>query len=154
MTECSPYISDQSTTSLTILLTNEELEKRQAVFDISNRTEIINRFEVPPLFLEWANNLLHRLSALKEEVRRNSPERVKMRLWLGELDSVDSIEASLDGRDIHELLSPTHYLSDAPLEYYRCLLLREEMKRALTLNRKEWRRSWIYGSFFMEMLPL
>ena len=140
-------------------MTDEERGKRPAVTNIDSRTEIIRRFEIPPVFCDWANGLLRRLSALaalvvEEDERIADPEYVNMRLWLGEEnpDSLDSIESTLDAQDIYDLLQPKQFLTDTPLEYYRWLLIREEMKRALMLNRKAWRRSWIHGPFFMELL--
>ena len=64
----------------------------------------------------------------------------------------DLLSETMDAHAIYELIAPAHWLTDATLDCYRLLLLREEMKRALTLNRKEWRRSWVHSSLFMSLL--
>lgn len=144
MTEFSPFISSKSMIDLTIKLTNEEEKQRLAVTDITNRSDIIKRFEVPGQFSECSMEVLNSLTLLETEpARRGSPECVKMILFLrtDKSDSLGTIEGSLDGQDIHELLQAQYFLSDAPLEYYRCLLICEEMKRALMLNQVQWRKS-------------
>ena len=155
MTECSPYISIQSTINLSISLSEEERTQRPAVTDIKDRANVICRFKVPKQFFEWSTELLNRLSSIENVgERKASPDSVKMSLWLGPIgeDTFDAIDGNVNGHYIHELLQPGSFISDDVIDSYRCLLLREEMKRALMFHRKEWRRSWIYSTFFMPML--
>ena len=162
LTKCSPYVSDSRRVALTIELTEEEKNSELVRIDITTGVGVIGRLSVPPMFQETVATLQKGLDDLgigleKEEdkrtVRRKSPECVKVILWLGPTaDSLESIESSLDGCDIHTLLTNEAYLSDAPLDYYRCLLVREEMKRALIFHKEHWRKSWIHSTSFMSML--
>ena len=162
LTKCSPYVSDSRRVALTIELTEEEKNSELVRIDITTGVGVAGRLSVPPMFQETVATLQKGLDDLgigleKEEdkrtARRKSPECVKVILWLGPTaDSLESIESSLDGCDIHTLLTDEAYLSDSPLDYYRCLLIREEMKRAQIFHKEHWRRSWIHSTSFMSML--
>ena len=65
---------------------------------------------------------------------------------------LETLESSLCGNAIHELLHPQAYLTDSPIDYYRILLVKDEMKRALMYRQKDWRRSWIHSTSFMQLL--
>ena len=88
----------------------------------------------------------------KKEIRAEmrNLDCIKTVLWLGEdkTNLLNTIEVSVDGQDILSLIQDKFFLSDSPIEYFRCMLLKEEMKRALTLHKEVWRRSWIHSTFF------
>ena len=161
MTEYSPYVSDSRRVALTIELTEEEKNSELVCIDITTGDVVTGRLSVQPMFQETVRELQQGLEALgaglsKEkgsDMRRKSTECVKMILWLCSTeDSLQSIEASLDGQDIYALLTDECYLSDSPIDYYRGLLIREEMKRAQIFNKEHWRRSWIHSTLFMTFL--
>jgi len=91
----------------------------------------------------------------KEAIQREMSDfdciRTVLRLGEDKTNYLNTIEVTVDGQDILSLIQDKFFLCDTPIEYYRCMLLKEEMKRALTLHKEEWRRSWIHGTFFMTL---
>ena len=53
--------------------------------------------------------------------------------------------------DCRELLSKTHFLRGATLDFYRCLLLKQDRERCIQFP-GQWIPSWIHGTDFCERL--
>ena len=62
------------------------------------------------------------------------------------------LDASLSSFDLHQLLAPTHFLTDASIHYYRCLLMREELRRWHRFKSSGWRKCIIHSTLFMTAL--
>ena len=155
--DCSPGVTSKGVVRLLIEKhsgTSSEIAAEAALESVSN---IRQQLEVASPFQESTMILLSTLESLKRPKKRIislKPEHaVKALLLLGpDENNRETIEASMDAQDIYALLKCRAFISDAPLNYYRCLLIREEMKRALMYDSSEWVRSWIHSTLFMDLL--
>ena len=154
LVDSSPYVPDVRRAELTIELSENDKTGHLVLIDCTTGGLVLKRLTVSPMFRDSVSKLEAGLSVLKgPDERKATTECVKMILRLGSTkDSIESLEADLSGHDIHELLHNGAFLTDSPIDYYRCLLIREEMKRALIFHQDKWGRSWIQTTFFMSLL--
>ena len=68
-----------------------------------------------------------------------------------DLMSDNLLHECISGHDIHELLTPRIFLTDAPINCYRLLLMREELKRAQQ-TKNSFNRSFIHSTAFWVLL--
>ena len=154
LVDSSPYVPDVRRAELTIELSENDKTGHLVLIDCTTSGLVLKRLTVSPMFRDSASKLEAGLTVLKgPDERKATTECVKMILRLGSTkDSIESLEADLSGHDIHELLHNGAFLTDSPIDYYRCLLIREEMKRALIFHQDKWGRSWIQTTFFISLL--
>ena len=153
---CSPCVANNNVVQLGVKndLIRNELFQNCALRSFS-ADMLLQQSEVTSVFRQKCLEMLNTLESLKEKGKRiNSPDHaIKMLLPLmHDANSRYTLEASMCAQDIYTLLKSREFLSDSPINYYRCLLIREEMNRALTYPITEWTRSWIHSTFFMEQL--
>ena len=153
---CSPCVANNNVVQLGVKndLIRNELFQNCALRSFS-ADMLLQQSEVTSVFRQKCLEMLNTLESLKEKGERiNSPDHaIKMLLPLmHDANSRYTLEASMCAQDIYTLLKSREFLSDSPINYYRCLLIREEMNRALTYPITEWTRSWIHSTFFMEQL--
>ena len=61
------------------------------------------------------------------------------------------LKGSISCHNMEELLTPKHFLTDFSIEYYQCLLMREELDRAQR-GRTKWKPCYVHTTLFMTVL--
>ena len=119
---------------------------------VPNESEMAGCFYVPQLFFEETDLLLCGLSNKNKNLmdgRRQ--EGVQLIVSSNGRDEPFLLKGSISSHDMEELLTPTNYLTDSLIEYYRCLLMREELKRAQSY-RANWKPCFVHTTLFMTVL--
>ena len=159
--DCSPGVSTKGRVVRLQIGKHSRIENEMtADWALESVSDIRQRFLVSLPFQEITTNLLATLESLKRPKQQRiispKPEHaVRLLLLLGPDENIrESIECSMDAQDIYVLLKGRSFVNDATLNYYRCLLIKEEMNRALRYHSSEWVPSWIHSTFFMQLLML
>ena len=104
---------------------------------------------VPPLFLTFIQQLLISLDdSTKDDY---NAREFGMKLIVSSATDETLLVSSITCGDIKWLLTDGDYLTDSTLEYFCCLLMREEMSRANTIAR-DWKPCFITSTLFMTVL--
>ena len=111
------------------------------------------KFRIPSEFNTTTDNMLVAVG----QVTKTSPQAAdvgfRMRLMFDKVDGehIALLHQAISGHDIHELLTPNCFITDSSINYYRCLLMKEEFKRC-HMNETSRNRCFIHSTLFMTVL--
>ena len=155
---CSPGIDNRFVVKLHIrnnFFQNQNFANSVMPNFLSRSDMLLQRSEVTSVFREKCLATVSTLESIKQKGKRvNSHEHaINMVLLLSNDDnSRYTMEGTIAAQDIYALLKCEAFISDAPINYYRCLLIREELNQTLTYTKSTGERSWIHTTVFMERL--
>ena len=118
---------------------------------LPDSTALMNIIDTTSEIQEKAETLLRELKHNTSVSIYNSPVgfRTEITYFPG---GTMMLDASLTSYDLHQLLAPAHFLTDASINYYRCLLMREELRRWHRFKTSGWRKCIIHSTLFMTVL--
>ena len=119
-----------------------------------NAAEMTRIFQGPIAFDQECNDLLASIGNLSQIQIREGKVGFMLSITSNEKNaSVNEslLTASMGCNDITTLLTRESFLSHAPIEYYRCLLMRDEMIRAKSVTTL-WKPSFIASTLLMTIL--
>ncbi len=130
---CSPGIDNPFLVKLHIknnFFQNQHFPNSVMPNFLSRSDMLLQRSEVTSVFREKCLATVSTLESIKQKGKRvNSHEHaINMVLLLSNDDnSRYTMEETMAAQDIYALLKCEAFISDAPINYYRCLLIREEL---------------------------
>ena len=133
--------------------TTMEVDSTPITNVIRSYREVEAHFILPSEFLDETATMLNDL-ANENKVDRSLNENgliIRLSTTGSNLMSDNLLHECISGHDIHQLLTPRIFLTDAPINCYRLLLMREELKRAQQ-TKNSFNRAFIHSTVFWVFL--
>lgn len=108
---------------------------------------IADRFKILHSFEEQSKELTNTLNQLDNGEARKGPD---LTMCLS-FDNGEELLNRIDCDEIHKLSKPEQLITGSPIDYYRCLLIRDHLKEA-SVSKSDFKCSWIFSTTWMDLL--